>query len=252
MAWFWILVVALVAIYAILLVYTHKRKRQMQMRRKSRYFKERILIVGMITLFGSQGLLAQDIIHTSDSKQIEAKVLEVSDDEVSYKMFNNLDGPIFKMVTSKIIKIVFENGTEYAFVEEVANHGLPLDATIEELTAKGNNVLLIFKDLSGNFDEKDAYLKEFLREDGRWNLVEAPAGADFILYVEGYSKRTARSFASDTYFMTPTIRRMDNTAVWTGKEVSAYANAFNGYRAVKAVSKELIEDSLFRALEKRQ
>ena len=48
--------------------------------------------------------MAQDIIHTVDSKQIEAKVMEVSDDEVSYKMFNNLGGPIFKMAPSKIIK----------------------------------------------------------------------------------------------------------------------------------------------------
>ena len=41
MIWFWILVIALVAVYAVLLVYTNKRKRQMQMRRKSRYFREK-------------------------------------------------------------------------------------------------------------------------------------------------------------------------------------------------------------------
>ena len=58
----------------------------------------------MMTFFGTQCLMAQDIIHTVDSKQIEAKVMEVSDDEVSYKMFNNLGGPIFKMAPSKIIK----------------------------------------------------------------------------------------------------------------------------------------------------
>lgn len=43
-------------------------------------------------LFGSHGLLAQDIFHTTDSKQIETKVLEVSDDEVSNKMFNAANG----------------------------------------------------------------------------------------------------------------------------------------------------------------
>ena len=50
------------------------------------------MIVGIMPLFGSHGLLAQDIFHTTDSKQIETKVLEVSDDEVSNKMFNAANG----------------------------------------------------------------------------------------------------------------------------------------------------------------
>lgn len=39
MLWFLILVAVLVIIYAVLLAYTHKRKCQMQLRRKSRYFR---------------------------------------------------------------------------------------------------------------------------------------------------------------------------------------------------------------------
>ncbi len=42
MVWFWILVVALVVIYAALLVYTHKRKLQLQMRHRPWCFKKRI------------------------------------------------------------------------------------------------------------------------------------------------------------------------------------------------------------------
>lgn len=211
----------------------------------------KILLI-CFSLLSFHSLFAQDIIHTVSAKTIEAKVLEISDTEVTYKLFNNLEGPVFRMSTDKVFKIVFENGTEYSFVEDVVNHGLAPDASLQELIAKGNNLLLIFNDMNGNFDEKDAYLKEFLREDGRWNMVDIPAGADFILYVEGYSKRTAKSFASDTYFMTPTIRRMDNTDVWTGMTVDACANAFNGYRAVKAVSKALVFESLLRGLDNAQ
>ena len=42
MVWFWILIAVLVATYAVLLVYTQKRKRMLQMRRRSRFFREEI------------------------------------------------------------------------------------------------------------------------------------------------------------------------------------------------------------------
>ena len=38
---------------------------------------------------------AQDIIITKDKEQIQAKILEVSQDEIKYKKFTYQDGPIF-------------------------------------------------------------------------------------------------------------------------------------------------------------
>lgn len=187
---------------------------------------------------------AQDIIHTKDGKTIEAKVLEISDDFVSYKMFNNLEGPVFKIASNKVFKIVFENGTEHSFLEESNSHNLPSDAPLTLLTAPGNNVFLVFEDQSGTFDEKDEYLKEFINELTPWNLVSSKGNADFIIHVTGYSKRTARSFTSDTYFMTGEIQRPDGTVVWEGEEVSTYANLRNNFRAVRAVSEELVRDML--------
>ncbi len=187
---------------------------------------------------------AQDIIHTKDGKTIEAKVLEISDEFVSYKMFNNLEGPVFKIASNKVFKIVFENGTEHSFLEESSSHNLPSDAPLTLLTAPGNNVFLVFEDQSGTFDEKDEYLKEFINELTPWNLVSSKGNADFIIHVTGYSKRTARSFTSDTYYMKGEIQRPDGTVVWEGEEVSTYANLRNNFRAVRAVSEELVRDML--------
>ena len=192
---------------------------------------------------------AQDVIHTKGGKSIKTKVLEITDENVSYKMYDNLEGPAFKMASELIDRIEFENGTHYSFDQENSSHELPADASLSTLTAPGNNALLIFEDKSGTFDEKDEYLVEYIKELTSWNLVSSRSNADFIIYVTGYSKRTGRSFSSDTYFMTAEIQRPDGSVAWKGKEVSAFANLYNGFRAVRAVSKLLVEEVLLIDLE---
>lgn len=58
---------------------------------------------------------AQDIIHTFDGKSIEAKILEISDDDILYKTFDNQEGPDYRMSVTRVSKIVFANGTEKVF-----------------------------------------------------------------------------------------------------------------------------------------
>lgn len=116
------------------------------------------------------------------------------------------------------------------------------DAPLVSLVSAGNKAYLFFEDQSGTFEEKDQYLKEYIRLLSEWELVSSKTDADFIIYVKGYSRRTARSFTSDTYFMSAEIRRLDGSVVWKGDEVSTFANLRNHFRAVRAVSKELVED----------
>lgn len=72
-----------------------------------------ILICAWMALCGNA--FAQDIIHTIDGRSIEAKVLEINDDDVLYKTFDNLDGPDYRMSVSRVVRIVFQNGTEKSF-----------------------------------------------------------------------------------------------------------------------------------------
>ena len=72
-----------------------------------------ILICAWMALCGNA--FAQDIIHTIDGYSIEAKVLEINDDDILYKTFDNLDGPDYRMSVSRIARIVFQNGTEKSF-----------------------------------------------------------------------------------------------------------------------------------------
>ena len=61
---------------------------------------------------------AQDIIVTKDAKRINAKVTEVNVDNVRYKNYDNLDGPVYTLPKSDIASIVYQNGQEETFSSE--------------------------------------------------------------------------------------------------------------------------------------
>lgn len=59
--------------------------------------------------------LAQDTLFTTSSDTIVAKIIEINSDDVSYKMFNYLDGPLIKVKASTLNKIHFASGTVETF-----------------------------------------------------------------------------------------------------------------------------------------
>lgn len=76
--------------------------------------KTKLFFFSLLMAVCTQGL-AQDIIHTFDSAPIEAKVLEIGESSILYKAYNNPDGPNYRMSVDRIVRIVFENGTERVF-----------------------------------------------------------------------------------------------------------------------------------------
>ena len=53
---------------------------------------------------------AQDIITKNDGTDIQAKVMEVGQSQISYKKFSNLNGPTYTLSLSEILMITYENG----------------------------------------------------------------------------------------------------------------------------------------------
>ena len=67
-----------------------------------------ILTLGLFTI----SIYSQDIITTKSGEDIKAKITEVTQTEIKYKKFDNLEGPIFSILKSEVIMIVYENGTK--------------------------------------------------------------------------------------------------------------------------------------------
>ena len=63
-------------------------------------------------------LWAGDIIVTTSSERIDAKIVEVSETEIKYKRQDNLNGPTFVLSTSKIATIIYANGSVQAFEQK--------------------------------------------------------------------------------------------------------------------------------------
>lgn len=126
---------------------------------------------------------------------------------------------------------------------------IPL-SELRELVSPGKRVFVVFEDQTGDFDEKDEYIREYLAEETHWTVTDKEKEADFILYVEAYSKKADQKLTSKTYYMTPTVRRPNGKDVWTGETVCDWANLANGLRAVRGVSWKLVMDALKAGLEK--
>jgi hypothetical protein len=62
-------------------------------------------------LFLSFSINAQDIVRTKKDT-IRAKVVEIGIEEIKYKDFNNLEGPVFVLPKTDVIEITYENGTK--------------------------------------------------------------------------------------------------------------------------------------------
>ena len=112
------------------------------------------------------------------------------------------------------------------------------------LVSPGHRVAVLFKDLTGDIDEKDDYIREYLKEWSDWILIEDAERADFVIYVEGHSEWTEYSLTSKTYFMTASIRTSAGETLWKGEPVHDWANLGNGLRAVRGVSRHLVRSLL--------
>lgn len=72
-------------------------------------------ITAIIFLIYGLNLLAQDIIVLKSTEEIKTKVIEIDTDKVKYKLWDNLEGPIYNVLKSDIFMIKYENGKKETF-----------------------------------------------------------------------------------------------------------------------------------------
>ncbi len=76
-------------------------------------------------LLCSASLSAQDVIVKKDGSTILSKVLEVGQDEIKYKKFDNLEGPTYTIQKSELQSINYQNGAKDTFSAPVGEEYLP-------------------------------------------------------------------------------------------------------------------------------
>ena len=79
----------------------------------------KILFLSASLFFLSMAGKSQDKIYRNNGKIVEAKIIEIGSSEIKYREFNNQDGPIYVLETDRIKKIVFQNGKEQKFEDNL-------------------------------------------------------------------------------------------------------------------------------------
>lgn len=77
--------------------------------------KKYLLLI--LAIFTISHLMAQDKIYRNRGTVIKAKVIEIGSDEIKYKLYDNPDGPVYVLETSKIDHVQYENGHIDKFTE---------------------------------------------------------------------------------------------------------------------------------------
>ena len=76
---------------------------------------KKIILTTLTIIFTLTLGFSQDLITKKSGDDIQAKVLEISANEIRYKKFDNLDGPIFIISKKDVLMIRYENGTKDIF-----------------------------------------------------------------------------------------------------------------------------------------
>ena len=92
--------------------------KRLNINKKGNRQPKRSLLLALCFIVHTCACFAQDIIVTKDSKRIEAKVAEVNADNVRFKRFDNPDGPLYTLLKSDIITIIYQNGRVEVFDTE--------------------------------------------------------------------------------------------------------------------------------------
>lgn len=77
-------------------------------------------VLFLICAIASLSVRAQDIITKSNGDEIAAKVLEVTPDNLKYKLWDFMDGPTYTILKSEILLVKYENGHKDIFANTAA------------------------------------------------------------------------------------------------------------------------------------
>ena len=86
---------------------------------------KKLLIVCILLLPIAGTLKAQDIIVTKEGKDIQAKVLEITETEIKYLDFENQEGPTYVLNKTNVLLIRYENGKNEVFSVDSTPTGEP-------------------------------------------------------------------------------------------------------------------------------
>ena len=179
---------------------------------------------------------AQDTIYTSSKDSILAKIIEVSDTEVKYKKWENIEGALYSTSKKNIYKIVYQNG----MVENYANYFKRQE--VPNLI-KGSRIFLEFiptenKENVNGADAKEM-LKEYIKDETSCIVVDSVNEADFLMTLS-----VIKGFADARRAKITLIFLEGNKEVFSTEWVKGFSNSFYRYSGTRHAIARIVKNEL--------
>jgi len=179
----------------------------------------------------------QDLILFTNGEEIKTKVIEVSEEIVRYRKFDNLSGPIYSKSVKSISRIRFENGSEEILNGKAVNlEDLKSISSTAGLLEKGNRVFVQIPNDASRAGER--YFLIALKDWNYWEIVDDVNEAHFFLEFNIDKKPMGDKVAWVVF------KDRNGAEFLRSKSYRATTNAFSGYNAFKAVARKLVKNYL--------
>ncbi|MBO7281185.1 MAG: hypothetical protein J6V00_08520 [Bacteroidaceae bacterium] len=141
-------------------------------------------------VFLQQIAVAQDVMVMMDASEKKVKVLEITDSEIKYKLYDDLDGVTYSTSRSKIFLINFENGKREVITNLEDEQQTPTE--ISEGSAKNNKY--------GNILEAQDKSQEDIHEKHLYFTVEPNIGGVFDIFGDKSDNVSTSAFCTGVDF----------------------------------------------------
>jgi hypothetical protein len=167
---------------------------------------------------------SQDTLTLDNGKKLGVKVIEIDNKTIKYKLFSNLEGPLYIKDKSEVRKVQYQNGEFEEFKNQSAASSTEKYDLVYfyAITKKGNRVF-IDCDVSNG----DIHAENYIIEWGYWEPTNQIEKADFIL------KFVLIKSWPDYYGLAQFIDPKSNKIVYqTAKVSTEWSMDFNSKRGV--------------------
>jgi hypothetical protein len=128
---------------------------------------------------------SQDIIKTVSGEVINAKVLEINKEDIKYKKYNNLTGPVYILRKQEISTITYQNGETEIYNNTVSDDKVkPFNYSVDNfdaglfnsMTRRNNKVFIVSDNENAIIHATNA-----IERWGYWITTQRRSNADFVL-----------------------------------------------------------------------
>ncbi len=168
--------------------------------------KKILLTISFLIVIISVG--AQDLLRKTNGDEVKVKVLEITSENIKYKKFSNIEGPLYTISKTELQEIIFENGDKETFNKR-------------KVSSDGRKAVFIKLTEDSQVEPEQEVWKEEIEKYSKLRLVENIEDADLIF------KFRIRRAMGEARVSVLVFNSGSDKYLWESKKYRGTANVYN-------------------------